>query len=43
MQKPQVFFNLFINNASLLIVSIGMTLVILDRRDRSFGGRRASR
>jgi ribose/xylose/arabinose/galactoside ABC-type transport system permease subunit len=29
MQKPQVFFNLFINNASLLIVSIGMTLVIL--------------
>ena len=29
MQKPQVFFNLFINNASLLIVSIGMTFVIL--------------
>ena len=29
MQKPQVFFNLFINNASLLLVSIGMTLVIL--------------
>ncbi|MBN1267172.1 MAG: hypothetical protein JXA25_16900 [Anaerolineales bacterium] len=29
MQKPQVFFNLFINNASLLIVSIGMTLVVL--------------
>lgn len=29
MQKPQVFLNLFINNASLLIVSIGMTLVIL--------------
>jgi len=29
MQKPQVFFNLFINNASLLIVSIGMTLVII--------------
>jgi len=31
MQKPQVFFNLFINNASLLIVSIGMTLVILTK------------
>lgn len=29
MQKPQVFFNLFINNASLLLVSIGMTLVII--------------
>ncbi len=29
MQKPQVFFNLFINNASLLIISIGMTFVIL--------------
>ena len=29
MQKPQVFFNLFINNASLLIVSIGLTLVII--------------
>ncbi|MBN1230303.1 MAG: hypothetical protein JXA19_00405 [Anaerolineales bacterium] len=29
MQKPQVFFNLFINTASLLIVSIGMTFVIL--------------
>ncbi len=29
MQKPQVFFNLFINNASLFIVSIGMTLVII--------------
>jgi galactofuranose transport system permease protein len=29
MQKPQVFFNLFINNGSLLIVSIGMTLVII--------------
>lgn len=28
MQKPQVFFNLFINTASLLIVSIGMTFVI---------------
>ena len=40
MQKPQVFFNLFINNASLLIVSIGMTLVILTEWDRSFGGRR---
>ncbi|MEJ2413623.1 MAG: hypothetical protein P8Y34_11635 [Anaerolineales bacterium] len=29
MQKPQVVFNLFINNGSLLLVSIGMTLVIL--------------
>lgn len=31
MQKPQVFFNLFINNASLLIVSIGLTMVILTK------------
>jgi len=31
MQKPQVFFNLFINGASLLIVSIGMTFVILTK------------
>jgi simple sugar transport system permease protein len=31
MQKPQVFLNLFINNASLLIVSIGMTFVILTK------------
>jgi ribose/xylose/arabinose/galactoside ABC-type transport system permease subunit len=31
MQKPQVFFNLFINNASLLIISIGMTLVVLSK------------
>lgn len=31
MQKPQVFFNLFINNASLLIISIGMTFVILTK------------
>ncbi|HEY3310688.1 MAG TPA: hypothetical protein VGK00_03515 [Anaerolineales bacterium] len=31
MQKPQVFFNLFINTASLLIVSIGMTFVILSK------------
>jgi simple sugar transport system permease protein len=31
MRKPQVFFNLFINNASLLIVSIGLTLVILTK------------
>jgi ribose/xylose/arabinose/galactoside ABC-type transport system permease subunit len=30
MQKPQVFFNLFINNSSLLITSIGMTFVILS-------------
>lgn len=29
MQKPQVFFNLFINNASLLIISIGMTMVVI--------------
>jgi galactofuranose transport system permease protein len=29
MQKPQVFFNLFINNASLLIISIGLTFVLL--------------
>lgn len=29
MQKPQVFLNLFINNAGLLIISIGLTLVIL--------------
>jgi len=29
MQKPQVFFNLFINDSSLFLVSIGMTLVIL--------------
>jgi simple sugar transport system permease protein len=39
MQKPQVFFNLFINNASLLLVSIGMTLVILTGGiDLSVGG-----
>ena len=39
MQKPQVFFNLFINNGSLLIVSIGMTLVILTGGiDLSVGG-----
>jgi ribose/xylose/arabinose/galactoside ABC-type transport system permease subunit len=31
MRKPQVFFNLFINTSSLLIVSIGMTLVIMTR------------
>lgn len=31
MQKPQVFFNLFINTASLLIVAIGMTFVIITR------------
>ena len=29
MQNPQVFFNLFINGGSLLLVSIGETLVIL--------------
>jgi len=39
MQKPQVFFNLFINNASLLIISIGLTLVILTGGiDLSVGG-----
>ena len=31
MQKPQVFFNLFINTASLMIVAIGMTFVILTK------------
>jgi len=31
MQKPQVFFYLFINTAALLIVSIGMTFVILTK------------
>ena len=31
MQKPQVFFNLFINQASLMIVSIGMTFVFLPK------------
>ncbi len=31
MQKTQVFFNLFINTASLLIVSIGMTFVIMTK------------
>jgi ribose/xylose/arabinose/galactoside ABC-type transport system permease subunit len=31
MQKPQVFFNLFINTASLMIVSIGMTMVIITK------------
>lgn len=29
MRKPQVFLNLFINNASLLIISIGMTVVVI--------------
>ncbi len=29
MQKPQAFFNLFINNGPLLIVGIGMTFVII--------------
>jgi simple sugar transport system permease protein len=39
MQKPQVFFNLFINNASLLLVSIGMTFVVLTGGiDLSVGG-----
>jgi ribose/xylose/arabinose/galactoside ABC-type transport system permease subunit len=39
MQKPQAFFNLFINNGSLLLVSIGMTVVILTGGiDLSVGG-----
>ena len=39
MQKPQAFFNLFINNGSLLIVGIGMTFVILAGGiDLSVGG-----
>lgn len=39
MKKPQVFFNLFINDASLLLVSIGMTLVIITGGiDLSVGG-----
>ncbi len=39
MQKPQVFFNLFINNGSLLLVSIGMTMVIFTGGiDLSVGG-----
>jgi ribose/xylose/arabinose/galactoside ABC-type transport system permease subunit len=39
MQKPQVFFNLFINDTSLLLVSIGMTFVILSGGiDLSVGG-----
>jgi simple sugar transport system permease protein len=39
MQRPQAFFNLFINNGPLLIVSIGMTFVILTGGiDLSVGG-----
>jgi simple sugar transport system permease protein len=39
MQKPQVFFNFFINDASLLCVSVGMTMVILTGGiDLSVGG-----
>lgn len=39
MQKPQVFFNLFINDGSLLLVSVGMTLVIITGGiDLSVGG-----
>jgi ribose/xylose/arabinose/galactoside ABC-type transport system permease subunit len=39
MQGPQVFFNLFINEGSLLLVSIGMTMVILTGGiDLSVGG-----
>jgi galactofuranose transport system permease protein len=39
MQRPQAFFNLFINNGSLLLVSIGMTLVIFTGGiDLSVGG-----
>lgn len=39
MQRPQAFFNLFINNGYLLIVGIGMTFVILAGGiDLSVGG-----
>jgi ribose/xylose/arabinose/galactoside ABC-type transport system permease subunit len=39
MQNPQAFFNLFINYGSLLLVSIGMTLVIITGGiDLSVGG-----
>jgi simple sugar transport system permease protein len=41
MRKPQVFFNLFINDSSLLLVAIGMTMVILSGGggiDLSVGG-----
>ena len=39
MQQPQVFFNLLINYGSLLLASIGMTLVILTGGiDLSVGG-----
>jgi simple sugar transport system permease protein len=39
MRKPQVFFNFFINDSSLLLVSIGMTMVILTGGiDLSVGG-----
>jgi simple sugar transport system permease protein len=39
MRKPQVFFNFFINDGSLLLVSIGMTLVIITGGiDLSVGG-----
>jgi len=41
MRKPQVFFNLFINDSSLLLVSIGMTMVTLSGGggiDLSVGG-----
>ncbi|MFD3166747.1 sugar ABC transporter permease YjfF [Herpetosiphon sp. NSE202] len=39
MQRPQAFFNLFINNGFLLILGIGMTFVILTGGiDLSVGG-----
>jgi galactofuranose transport system permease protein len=39
MQRPQAFFNLFINNGHLLIVGIGMTFVMLTGGiDLSVGG-----
>lgn len=39
MQRPQAFFNLFINNGFLLIVGIGMTFVIITGGiDLSVGG-----
>lgn len=29
--KPQVFFNLFINNAGLIVAAVGMTMVLITR------------
>ena len=36
--SAQVFLNLLIDNAFLLVVAVGMTFVILDRRHRPVGG-----